>query len=231
MKKVIKYFIIAIVCLGLLGVCIYSWESQQQLTYGDCLEETAFEVDGEFVEMKWLAFYIIYEEREVEQQAMIYNPDCTADYWNLHINGVFIREDARDTIMKMAVHDYLFYCEAVKAGLQLDATEQRRLENTEADFWMDLLDEQADNLPVSDEYLVETMRRIALAEKYQAQLARQEGHSYTSYSWNGGYYNKWLETQDVTINDKIWDRISVGNITLTHDKVNYINGYEKKDSE
>ena len=99
------------------------------------------------------------------------------------------------------------------------------------DFWMDLLDEQADNLPVSDEYLVETMRRIALAEKYQAQLAKQEGHSYTSYSWNGGYYNKWLETQDVTINDKIWDRISVGNITLTHDKVNYINGYEKKDSE
>ena len=75
------------------------------------------------------------------------------------------------------------------------------------------------------------MRRIALAEKYQAQLAKQEGHSYTSYAGNGGYSNKWLETQDVTINDKIWDRISVGNITLTHDKVNYINGYEKKDSE
>ena len=63
MKKVIKYFIIAVVCLGLLGVCIYSWESQQQLTYSDCLEETAFEVNGECVEMKWLAFYIIYEER------------------------------------------------------------------------------------------------------------------------------------------------------------------------
>ena len=53
----------------------------------------------------------------------------------------------------------------------------------------------------------------------------------TSYSWNGGYYKKWLAKQDVEINDKIWDRVSVGNITLKHDKVNYVNGQDEKDSD
>ena len=71
----------------------------------------------------------------------------------------------------------------------------------------------------------------ALAEKYQAALAAKKDRSYTSYSWNGGYYKKWLAKQDVEINDKIWDRVSVGNITLKHDKVNYVNGQDEKDSD
>lgn len=58
--------------------------------------------------------------------------------------------------------------------MTLDASEQRSLENTISDFWMDLLDDQVDNLPVTDEYIVETMQRIALAEKYQAALAAKK---------------------------------------------------------
>ena len=96
---------------------------------------------------------------------------------------------------------------------------------------MDLLEEQMDQLPVSDEYLIKTMQHIALAEKYQTYVAEKNNRSYSSYSWNGGYYEKWLESQDVEINDKIWDRIAVGDITLNHDKVNYVNGQEEKDSE
>ena len=76
-----------------------------------------------------------------------------------------------------------------------------------------------------------TRNSIALAEKYQAALAAKKDRSYTSYSWNGGYYKKWLAKQDVEINDKIWDRVSVGNITLKHDKVNYVNGQDEKDSD
>ncbi len=66
--------------------------------------------------------------------------------------------------MQMAIHDYIYYQKAQAEGMTLDASEQRSLENTISDFWMDLLDDQVDNLPVTDEYIVETMQRIALAE-------------------------------------------------------------------
>ena len=231
MKRWLKNIILAIIMIALLVGLVHSWQSRQRLDYRDCLEETAFTVDGQAVKMKWLAFYVVYEEREVEKQAMVYHPDSTADYWNLHIDGHFIRQDAKDTMMQMAIHDYIYYQKAMEKGMTLDAKEQKMLENTISDFWMDLLDEQMDQIPVSDEYLIKTMQHIAMAEKYQAYVAEKNNRSYSSYSWNGGYYEKWLESQDVEINDKIWDRIAVGNITLNHDKVNYVNGQEEKDSD
>lgn len=181
--------------------------------------------------MKWLGFYVVYEEREVEKAGADLSCRQYSRLLESPCGWSFYRQDAKDTIMQMAIHDYIYYQKAQAEGMTLDASEQRSLENTISDFWMDLLDDQVDNLPVTDEYIVETMQRIALAEKYQAALAAKKDRSYTSYSWNGGYYKKWLAKQDVEINDKIWDRVSVGNITLKHDKVNYVNGQDEKDSD
>ncbi len=231
MKGIAKKTILFLLLLALLAFGFFAWQNRRSLSFRDCLNETAFTYEGEDVEMKWLGFYVVYEERVVEEQAKIYNSQNTQDYWNLHIDGNFVRQAAKDTIMNMAIHDYIFYTLAKEEGMTLDAEEQRSLENAETDFWMDLLDEQVDNLPVTDEYLVESMTRIAYAQKYQAALAERENATYASYGWDGGYYKKWLEDQDVKINDGIWDRISIGNITLTHDKTNYVNGYNEEEEE
>lgn len=231
MKRFVKGIILTAILIGVAAVLLFAWESRQQLAYRDCINETAFTVGEDAVEMKWLAYYIALEEREIEEQAMLYNAKSTVDYWNLHVDGQFIRVGAKETIMNMAIHDYLYYCEAEEAGITLTIEEQRSLENSVTDFWMDLLDGQEEKLPVSDEYIVESMRRAALAQKYQKQLADEEDHTYASYSYNGSYYKKWRDTQDVTINNRIWNRISVGDITLSHDSVNYVNGYNEEDSE
>ena len=104
MKRMARNIIIAIIIVAVICGLVYSWQSRQQLDYRDCLEETAFTVDGQAVQMKWLGFYVVYEEREVEKQAQIYHADNTADYWNLHVDGHFIRQDAKDTIMQMAIY-------------------------------------------------------------------------------------------------------------------------------
>lgn len=91
MKRMARNIIIAIIIVAVICGLVYSWQSRQQLDYRDCLEETAFTVDGQAVQMKWLGFYVVYEEREVEKQAQIYHADNTADYWNLHVDGHFIR--------------------------------------------------------------------------------------------------------------------------------------------
>ena len=231
MKKGIKIAIVVALGVGLVVAGFYSWKSKQKLDYRDCLQETAFVANGQERKMCDLGFYILYQEREVEKQAQIYNPENTKDYWNLHVDGVFIQVQAKENIINMAIHDELYYQKAVENDITLNGEEEQRYRNTVMDFWMDLLDEQKENLPVSDEFVVEAMRRKAIAEKYQMQLAKKKGHSYASYQWDGAYYQKWLEKQKVEINHKIWDKIVVGDISLQHGKPNYVNGYNKKESE
>ena len=230
-KKWIQYFIVGAVCALFLVWGFWSWENSRDVEYSECLDEVIFTANGQDVQMKDLGFYILYEEREVENQAKVYNPDNTKDYWNLHVDGVFIQVQAKDTILNMAIHDKLFYQKAVEENLTLDAKEEKQLRNAISDFWMDLLDEQLEKMPVGDEYIAEAMRQIALAEKYQAKLAKKNGKSYASYQWDGYEYQKWLEKQTVKINDKLWDKITVGDITLSHGSPNYINGHNKKEDE
>lgn len=230
-KKWIQYFIVGAVCALFLVWGFWSWENSRDVEYSECLDEVIFTANGQDVQMKDLGFYILYEEREVENQAKVYNPDNTKDYWNLHVDGVFIQVQAKDTILNMAIHDKLFYQKAVEENLTLDAKEEKQLRNAISDFWMDLLDDQLEKMPVGDEYIAEAMRQIALAEKYQAKLAKKNGKSYASYQWDGYEYQKWLEKQTVKINDKLWDKITVGDITLSHGSPNYINGHNKKEDE
>ena len=230
-KKWIRYFIVGAVCALFLVWGFWSWENSRDVEYSECLDEVIFTANGQDVQMKDLGFYILYEEREVENQAKVYNPDNTKDYWNLHVDGVFIQVQAKDTILNMAIHDKLFYQKAVEENLTLDSKEEKQLRNAISDFWMDLLDDQLEKMPVGDEYIAEAMRQIALAEKYQAKLAKKSGKSYASYQWDGYEYQKWLEKQTVKINDKLWDKIIVGDITLSHGSPNYINGHNKKEDE
>ncbi len=225
MKRWISGGIALLIGAGLIAWGIYTWQ-QRSLEYTDCLDKTAFTLNGQERSFADLGFYIMYEELEVELLAQIYNPSNTRDYWNLHIDGVFISVQAKNTVMEMAIHDELFYQLAMEAGIELTPEEEIYLANSEADFWMDLLDEQLEKQPVSDEYISGAIRRKAYAEKYQAQLAEETGHTYASYNWDGYYYGLLLEQQELSINSKIWDKISVGNITLNHGSANYINGLE-----
>lgn len=230
-KKIIRYIIVGAVCALFLACGLWSWENSRDLEYEECLDEIIFTANGQEVQMKDLGFYILYQEREVENQAKIYNPNNTKDYWNLHVDGVFIQVQAKDTILNMAIHDNLFYQKAVEENLALNAREEQRLRNAISDFWMDLLDGQLEKMPVSDEYIMEAMRHIALAEKYQTKLAKAKGKSYASYQWDGYEYQKWLEKQDVKVNEKLWEKITVGDISLSHGAPNYINGHNKKESD
>ncbi len=224
MKRFLKVVGIGALCAFFVCIIYIGWDSRRDLTYQETIGKTAFTINGTEVKMEELAFYILYEEREIEAQAEVYNPDNTKDYWNLHINGVFIQDAAKEAVMGMAVHDIYFYEMSIEEGLILDAEDETYLSNSISDFWMDLYDEQLENISVSEEFITVTMRKIALAEKYQVLLAEKTGNSYNSYDWDGANYEKLLEEQDLEINDRIWDRIVVGDISLDHDLPNYVNG-------
>ncbi|MCR5416146.1 MAG: hypothetical protein K6E79_05060 [Pseudobutyrivibrio sp.] len=228
---------VKIILLGMgIAVLCYAFvsmhDSRGTIKYSEHLDDTAFTVDGYEVTFKDLAFYILYEERVVEEQARIYNPDSTKDYWNIHSNNSFIQMEAKDAVFGMAVHDYLFYQLAVAEGMDtLTPAEEQDLEFATNDFWEDLLDIQWEKLPCDEDTINSQIRIAAIAEKYQNYLAEANGPSQAAYKYDGYYYGLILEEHEVDINDKLWDRFVMGDITLHHSKINYINGWTDEKEE
>ncbi|SDB51439.1 hypothetical protein SAMN02910298_02617 [Pseudobutyrivibrio sp. YE44] len=225
--------IILIMCVAVMVYALISMsEGRGPVKYQEHLQDTAVTIDGEDVTFEDLAFYILFEEEKVEEQAKIYNSDYTKDYWNLHTNDTFIQEEAKDVVMGMAIHDHLFYQLAVEEGLdKLDAKEEEDLKYRQTDFWEDLLDIQWEKLPCDEETINEQIRIAAIAEKYQNKLADKEGPSRAAYKYDGYYYSLIKDEHDIKINKKLWDKFVLGDVTLKHSKINYINGLTNEDKE
>ena len=225
--------IVLILCVAVMVYALLTMgNNRAKLDYQEHLGDTAVTVDSEEITFQDLAFYILYEEGKIEEQARIYNPDYTKDYWNLHTNDTFIQLEAKEVVLGMAVHDHLFYQMAVAEGMDtLTDEEEQELEYRITDFWEDLLDIQWEKLPCSEETINEQIRLAAIAEKYQNYLAEELGPSQAAYKYDGYYYQQIMEQHKVKTNDKLWDRLVLGDITLSHSKLNYINGLTDEDKK
>ena len=210
---------------AILAYAVYSSRSRVRLDYNQHLSETAVVVDGEEMTLGDLYFYVLYEEKLVEDAAGIYNERRTKDFWNAHVNGIFIQTNAKKAVMDMAVHDRIFYRAALERGLALTSEEKQLLENARTDFWADLYDEQKDDLPVSYESVNSVMAQIALAEKYEKLYANENNLTLASLAWDGYDYEVLLKEHDVRINKSLWKRVIIGDVSLVHEKVGFINGY------
>lgn len=214
-----RWAILLTVAAALVLVALMGYQSRQFLRYSENLDQVAVTVDTQELTLEDLAFYVVYEEHSVEEKARVYDEENSMNFWNIHTNQVFIKTEAQKTAMNMAVHDYLFYNEALKCGLALDEEEKKLLEDRRTDYWEDLYDEQKENLPVSYETINASMGKIALAEKFQQKIVSEKGTTYAAYNYDGYDYKEWLKENNIKIkvNKKVWDRIPFGNISLAHD--------------
>lgn len=206
------------------------FQEHQIYVYTDHLDEAAAWVDGDAITLRDLSYYVLLEECIIEKEARIYNPKSSKDYWNIRDDGYIMSAVVRRTIREMGVHDHIFYQKALEEGIELTPEEEAYLENEIQDFWMDLLDEQLERLPTNRETINEEIRRKALAEKYQAKLASEMGIAGVRLSWDGYDYKKLLMAEhQYKKNNKIWNRIRISEVTIHHDKVNFINGHNLGD--
>ena len=204
---------------ALVLLALFAFRDRQNLSYAEHLDDVAVTVDGEDMTLSDLAFYVVYVERNVEEDARIYDSENTRAFWNIHTNQTFTQTSAKETAMNMAIHDRIFYRAALKENMVLSPEEAQALESARTDFWEDLLDVQRDRLPVSYEVINETIKEIALADKYQRKLAVENDETYAAYGYDGQDYKDLLQEHDVSVKKRVWDRINVGNITLVHEEV------------
>ncbi len=216
-KRYLVTLVLAALVFLLGGYSLQKGNGRSKLVYADSLDEVAAEVNGEELTLRELAFYVAYEESEVQKQAVAYDPEDTAQFWKLHTDGVFVRVAARNAAIQMAVHDEIFYELALSAGMELSEAEEEMLRNSIYDFWIDLTEDGKEKkLGVTREDIAAAMCKIAYAQKYQTIYAQLQDQNYENYDFAGDAYQVLLEEQDYRIVEKVWDRIDFGNVTLEH---------------
>ena len=213
-----KFFVTAVLLAILVFFLIGTrWESRQRdpLVYRDSLEMKAVTVNGNELTLRDLAFYVAYEEAEVQRQAVVYDADNPIRYWNANMGGTYTRVAARNISMQMAIHDEVFYQMAMEEGIELSEADESALADVEQDFWSDLIMIDGDQrMGISEKDIQMTMRKMALAQKYQEIYAELNNKSYEDYDFTEAPYKKLLNKQDYKIHDKVWKRVSMGSITL-----------------
>ena len=210
MRQKLRFTAVLVVLLIILGTASYREQGKRQkLSFPESL-------DGEQVTLREMTFYIAYEEGSMEDAAIIYNPDNTDEYWQLYINHTFLREQAKQTVVDMTIHDTLFYQMATAEKITLSEEEEQYLANDQQDFWSDLTEEQRARLGVDEETIDASMRKMALAQKYQSILAEMEQVDYEDYSIGGTEYEKLLAQHTCELDETTWDRVPFGSITVDH---------------
>ena len=171
MRQKLRFTAVLVVLLIILGTASYREQGKRQkLSFPESLDLVVVAVDGEQVTLREMAFYIAYEEGNMEDAAIIYNPDNTDEYWQLYINHTFLREQAKQTVVDMTIHDTLFYQMATAEKITLSEEEEQYLANDQQDFWSDLTEEQRARLVVDEETIDASMRKMALSQKYGVEL-------------------------------------------------------------
>lgn len=209
-----------ILLLIIVGISIgSSWQTKQrqQLVYAESLDKVAASVNGTKLTLREIAFYVAYEEAEVEKQAFAYDAEHPKKYWGIRLNKTYVYAAARNAVIQMAIHDEVFYEMAMQEEIELTDDETQILKARTNEFWQDLVEDGKDVLlGVQEADIAETMRRIAYAEKYQSIYAQMEEDSYEDYDFSGDAYSKLLEKQDYSINKNVVKRLGVGSITLQY---------------
>lgn len=203
------------VILLLLSLILYRQEPRR-MNLEDNLGRIVLKVDDTDYTLRELLFYIAHEEYEVEEQAKVYSPEDTNSYWNLHTNGQFIKEAAKQAALEQAIHDALFYKIATREdSVTLTGQEKEELRMRQEDFWSDLSTQAQQRLQAEKEQLMLTMEQLALAEKAQRITAEKNGMAYEAYSIDGEAYQD-LKKEHMYKSTDVWEKLEFGNLTITH---------------
>ena len=180
-KHLVSIVLIAVVLVMLMRNN-NSMTNARPLVYRESLDEVAAQINGEKLTLRDMAFYVGYEEYQIQQEALVYDPDDPNRYWSMRVEGGFMNAVARKNAMQMALHDELFYQMAMEEGITLDDNDQKHMDNKLEDFWEDLTERQGETaLGISRKDAKKTIQRIAYAQKYQEVYAtiKKEFDDYT----------------------------------------------------
>ncbi len=210
--KKLSFIIILIFVMISFVAC--SGARVKETVFSASLDKKAVTIDGTEHLLRETAFYISYEEGIVQDQAIAYNSDNPIEYWNVHMNGNFVKLRAKEECMNMFVHDVIFYEMAEKEGIALTYEETEYALATASDYWADMTDYAKKNLSITENELTETLYKMALAQKYQDIYAELNDSEASDFDVGKPGYELILNEHIIKINGSVWDGLKFGDITI-----------------
>jgi len=222
MIEFIKRYKITIALLVLtivMGVLAYNTRiGREDIVYNESLDMVVATVEGAEITLRDFAVYVAHQETQVQEQAIIYDPEDTRKYWNVHTDGTYISHAARNEAMSMAIHDALFYQLSLNFDITFTDEEMQILENDVDDFWNDLVDEEKEKrLGITKQDVYNTMYKIACAQKCQMIYAKMHSVSYEDMDFYEEVFLSFLEDYKYEVDDSVLSRIDFGDVTLVHE--------------
>ncbi|MBO5372364.1 MAG: hypothetical protein J6A75_06565 [Lachnospiraceae bacterium] len=214
-RQTIRFLLLVTAFVIVAGILAgYKAKQAGKISYLEHLDEQIVTIDDKEYPLRALAFYIAHQESSVEKQAKVYDLDNVNTYWNIRSKNSFLRLEAKETAMRMMIHDRIFYAMAKKEGLALTKEEEVYMLNQRMDFWNDLEEEGQERIGVTEGEIEEVFVQMALAQKMQQLLADRQGVDYREYNIEGESYAVLLSEHSYQINERLWERLDFGNITL-----------------
>jgi len=225
MKKVIdwikkyKVTVILLIITIITGViAVENRTNREDIIYYEALDKVVAVVEGEEITLRDFAVYVAHQEAQVQEQAIVYDPDDTRKYWNVHTDGTYISHAARNEAMSMAIHDELFYQLSQEFDISFTDEEMSIIENDVEDFWNDLVDEEKEKrLGITKEDVYNTMYKIAVSQKSQMIYAKMHGVDYEDFDFYEEEFLAFLENYEYEVDDSVLNRIDFGDVTLVHE--------------
>ena len=234
LKKSVKKTIIAIisvlaffVVIGLLIGVILFVKKPNRFEYKDHLDEVVITVDQRNITLREFGYYVYQIEGYTQEQALVYNPDNPAEWWNTHFSSgpdsQFVCDYAKDVAVNLCIADEIFYEEAKKQGLELneDGDEKVKTDTQEMINKMDSV--QMSSTGLDEKIISELKKKQLLSTTYAEFLVNTVDFSeydedpYKLVNWDGAYYQEEiLPKHSVQINDELLGKITFGKITVNY---------------
>lgn len=210
-QRMTAYFLILSLLLFSLASC------QKKFLYHEHLSEVILTLDGntEYT-LRDAAFYVWYEEYVGDFQARMYDENNPRSYWNAHVNGNFMSVLIKDATLNMFLHDTVVYLAAAENETVLTEEEETDVYNITSTYYNSLSQEQIEALGINFQDFYSTVEKMAIAKKYMLMMCEKNSTDTSTWETDGIAYQALLSEHDYTVNEKLWEQVDIGRITLTY---------------
>ena len=223
LKPEIKGILIFVLVLFSFITAFTMYHLKTVFVYEDDLAEPIVTIDGTVVTLKEISYYIMEVENIGDEFARVYNPDNPIEYWGLYMNeetsAGYVSDLARTAALDYCIRDNIYYLEAVRAGVELTDEEQESVRTDAEDYYAQMTERQRKVTQLVTEDLELIIEKVTLTQKYMIQLSLQEDASILEavalhYDVGGDYYESLKDSYAIKVNEKIWDQVHPGHITI-----------------
>lgn len=218
---------VILACVLSIAICLIAFmyihygNKNEDFAYNEHLDETVMSImsqDGAVesmnVNLQEMAYYIINVEGDINDMAYQYDSENPKKYWTVKIRTIYNMADyAKDLAFDSCVRDFIYYMEAVKAGLELTEEELELAADDTKVIMKNLSGKQMDMSDYSEEILYSLEKKLYLATKYVNTLT-EKGYKIADLELDGSYYQELLSLYNIDVNEEVWDKIELGELTI-----------------